>query len=156
MCFGSLSCITYNGASIVCSKMQILVAPLLEMPAQTLTFNACLATGLNGTSWSTFTRMVCQCLLSCTDDSSVQMMLSKLSWVSRHIFANSSLFCLFASEIMGPHLVFTTTHCRDARRCLRIAAELIINPNSRAINLWSLTKLSHRRPPAAAPCIQKF
>lgn len=100
---------TYNGASIVClnNLMQIFVALLLEMPAQTWTFNACLATGVNGTSLPTFTRIVWQWFLSCTDDSSVQMMLSKLSWFFRHIFANSTLFCLFGSGIMGLHPVFT-------------------------------------------------
>ena len=125
--------------------MQILVAPLLEMPAQTRPFNACLVRGLNGTSRPTFTCMFWQCLLSCTVDSSVQMMLSKLSWFYKHI-SNSSLFCLFVSKSWA--LIWSSPQPTTGIHAGVYATELIITPK---MNLQSSTEVVSSHPPAATP-----
>ena len=147
---------TYNGASIVLSKMQIFVASLLEIPAQTWTFSACLATGLKFVFWPIFTLMVWQCLFSCTDDSTVQITLSKSSQFSIHILANSNLFCLLVSDIMGPYLALTTAHCTETRRYLRMEAALCQRRTFAlpASAIW--LKSSRCLPPVATPDTPKF
>ena len=59
------------------------------------------------------------------------MTLLKSSFVSRHILAKSTLFVLLVSEIMGPNLVLTTTHCSDVRRYLRMVEGLSLTVNLR-------------------------
>ena len=70
-----------------------------------------------------------------------QITLSKSSRFFRHILANSNLFCLFVSDIMGPYLVLTTAHCNKTRRYLCMKAALMSTPNVRATSLCSSTKV---------------
>ena len=82
--------------------MQMRVAPLLEIVAQTRTLRACLAWGFRACFFPDFTLIVWLCRVSCIELLSDHITFSKVSLLYRHIFAKAHLLTLFWSEFIGP------------------------------------------------------
>ena len=76
--------------------------------------------------------------LSCSEFMSVQMMLSSVSFVSRHIYA---AFGIVYSWIITQNLVGTTTHFRCIHVYLRMVGALMLTGTSWILNFEVLQRL---------------
>ena len=90
----------YKVESMIESKMQMDVAPFLDIPAQTFTFTACFGAGFNSLFVHLYSDLFCMpaqlhCTLVCPND--------VIECITRRYHFFCKCQSSFASEIMGPN-----------------------------------------------------
>lgn len=115
--------------------------PLFDQ-AQSCTLIVCFVAGAKIPFFLILTRIIWLWYTSCTELSSVQIILWKVSLVSMHILGNSCHFTLLAVDIIDWNLVLTTVHFIVFLMYLPMVDELISRETSLAISLYSSTEVT--------------
>ena len=108
-------------------KITIGVAPHLDIPAHTWTFGGCFGLGFSFRRWPRFLKHKHPWWSSCTDDSSLKIMSSKVSLSVCICWHHSSCFCWLVARMSWQYLGLVLIQLRSSLRARFIVLKETLN-----------------------------